>query len=214
MHLKGCLEYMSTKKVLIIFCLGMLGIVLYSGCQGLQYKSNYHMDSQSLKGVRSLAVLPFHNLSQKTNAGIIMTNVLMAELIKLEKFRLIKYGDVREFFLIRRKISVSTIDIETLRAFRKQFKVEAVIIGTVLHYGAEKDYGPQQRKDEKSIVPQITVHSTILDTRSGRILGQGEFMEKGAAQGYLLGAKDRQTAFSLAQKVARRIVSAIGNDAV
>ena len=205
---------MSAKKILIICCLGMLGIVLYSGCQGFQYKSNYHMDSQSLKGVRSLAVLPFHNLSQKTNAGIIMTNVLMAELIKLEKFRLVKYGDVRKFFLIRRKISVSTIDIETLRAFRKQFKVEAVIIGTVLQYGFGNGYSAKRSKDEKSIVPKITVHSTILDTRSGRILGQGEFMEKGAAQGYLLGAKDRQAAFSLAQKVAQRLVSAIGNDEV
>ena len=205
---------MSTKKVLIIFCLGMLGIILYSGCQGLQYKSNYHMDSQSLKGVKSLAVFPFHNLSQKTNAGIIMTNVLMAELIKLEKFRLIKYGDVRKFFLIRRKISVSTIDIETLRAFRKQFKVEAVIIGTVLQYGTESGSGAHRRKDEKSTLPKITVHSTILDTRSGRILGQGQFMEKGAAQGYLLGVKDRQAAFSLAQKVAQRLVSAIGNDEV
>ena len=39
-------------------------------------------------------------------------------------------------------------------------------------------------------------------------------MEKGAAQGYLLGARDRQAAFSLAQKVAQRMVSAIGNDAV
>lgn len=205
---------MITKKILIICCLGMLGMVLYSGCQGLQYKSYYHMDSQSLKGVRSLAVLPFHNLSQKTNAGIIMTNVLMAELIKLEKFRLIKYGDVRKFFLIRRKISVSTIDIETLRAFRKQFKVEAVIMGTVLQYGDENGFGTQRRKDEKSTLPQITVHSTILDTRSGRILGQGEFMEKGSAQGYLLGGKDRQAAFSLAQKVAQRLVSAIGNDEV
>jgi len=205
---------MSMKKVLLICCLGMLGIVLYSGCQGLQYNSHYHMDSQSLNGVKSLAVLPFHNLSQKTNAGIIMTNVLMAELIKLEKFRLIKYGDVRKFFLIRRKISVSTIDIETLRAFRKEFKVEAVIIGTVLQYGAEKGHGAQRRKDEISTVPKITVHSTILDTRSGRILGQGQFMEKGAAQGYLLGVKDRQAAFSLAQKVAQRLVSAIGNDEV
>ncbi|MBN1227838.1 MAG: hypothetical protein JXA79_12660 [Deltaproteobacteria bacterium] len=202
------------KKVLIIFCLGMLGIVLYSGCQGLQYKSNYHMDSQSLKGVKSLAVLPFHNLSQRTNAGIIMTNVLMAELIKLEKFRLIKYGDVRKFFLIRRKISVSTIDLETLKALRKEFKVEAVIIGTVLQYGAESDAGTNPRKDEKSTLPKITVHSTILDTRSGRILGQGQFMEKGTAQGYLLGLKDRQTAFSLAQKVAQRLASAIGNDEV
>ena len=213
-YMKYYREYISAKKVLIICCLGIFSLALYSGCQGLQYQSHYHMDNQSLNRINSLAVLPFHNLSQRTDAGIIMTNVLMAELINLEKFRVIKYGDVRKFFLIRRRISVSSIDIETLREFRKQFKVEAVIIGTVLQYGAEKGHGSQRRQDELSTEPQIKVHSTILDTRSGRILGQGEFMEKGVAKGYLLSAKDRQTAFSLAQKVAQRIVSSIGNDAV
>ena len=165
-------------------------------------------------GVKSVAVLPFHNLTKKVNAGVIITNMLMTELVRQEKFRVIKYGDLRRFFLSRRITSVSSIDIETLRELRRKFKVEVVIIGSVIRYedveGGDGARGTSGGKE--SDFPYIYISSTILDTRSGRILGQGEFIEKGSSTGHLLSDKDRQSAFALAQRLAWRMASTMGAD--
>lgn len=185
-----------------------LCIAVNLGCQGYHFKQNNFLNKEALKNINSVAVLPFHNLSESLNASVIMSNILIAELVRSDKFRVVKYGDVRDFFLQRWLTSVSTVDVETLRALRQEFKVDIVIIGTVLRY--EDGRGITKRDRERRMhVPSIAISITVLDTRSGRILGKGEFMERGSAKGYLLTNKHRQDAFALAQKLAQRLIANI-----
>lgn len=202
------IDYRDPLRVwfLVLLCTGV-GL----GCQSYHFKNNNFLKREALVNMNSVAVLPFHNISESLNAGVIMSNMIIAELVRDGKFRVVKYGDVRNFFLQRRLTSVPTIDVETLRALRQEFKVDIVIIGTVLQY--ESDEGIRERNREKRThIPSIAISSTILDTRSGRILGKGEFMEKGSAKGYLLTDKKRQDTFALAQKLAQRLVDAIDVD--
>ena len=170
-------------------------------------------DREALMDVKSVAVLPFHNYSKRVGAGVIMTNMIMAEILQHKKFYVIKYGDVRSFFLRRRITSIPTIDIETLRSLREEFRVDAVIIGSILEYeDGDKPVGTG--RDKKDTISRLTISARILDTRTGRILGNGEFAEKGTAAGYLLTNKESEIAFSLAQKVAKRLISKIVADEV
>jgi hypothetical protein len=196
------------RGILRPWCLGLLYIAITVGCQGFHFKQNNFLNREGLVNMDSVAVLPFHNLSKNANAGVIVSNMIIAELVQGGKFRVVKYGDVRNFFLQRRLTSVSTIDVETLRALRQEFKVDIVIIGTVLQY--ENGEGTTERNREKrTYIPSIAISSTILDTRSGRILGKGEFMERGSAKGYLLTNKQRQDTFALAQKLAQKLIATI-----
>ncbi|MGA1839421.1 MAG: hypothetical protein ACMUIU_02245 [bacterium] len=181
------------------------------GCRGYSFRKNNFLNREALVNMNSVAVLPFHNISESLNAGVIISNMIIAELVREDKFSVVKYGDVRNFFLQRRLTSVSTIDVETLRALRQEFKVDIVIIGTVLHY--EDDEGIKDRnRENRTRIPYVAITSTILDTRSGRIVGKGEFVERGSAKGYLLTNKQRQDTFSLAQKLAQRLVAVINTD--
>ena len=192
---------------LCIICIAVLGCHIYHS------KANNFFNREGFKDVRSIAVLPFHNITENENAGVIVTNMIMAELVKSGRFRVIKYGDVRNFFMQRRMISVPTIDLETLRVLRQEFKVEVVILGTILRYESsyETGYGNKSKKEN---TPLLYVSCTILDTRSGRILGKNEFMEKGAARGYLLTNKRRQDPFALTQKLAKKLIATLNIDGV
>ena len=194
------------RAILICCCIKFLLMLLFSGCDMRPYRANNFLDTEAIEGVSSVAVLPFHNLSKQVNAGVIVTNMLMAELVQHGKFRVVKYGDLRNFFLQRRMTSISSIDIKILRALRQEFKVDAVIMGTVLQY----EDGGGSTNNKKPVPSLIAVNSKVLDTRTGRILAKGEFMEKGAATGYLLSNRDRQLAFALARDFAQKLISKIG----
>lgn len=199
------------KGFLKFLCLGLLCIAITLGCQRYYFKQNNFLNREALVNVNSVAVLPFHNISKSVNAGVIVSNMIIAELVQCGKFRVIKYGDVRNFFLQRRLTSVPTIDIETLRTLRQEFKVDVVIMGTVLQYDSD-DGTTERNREKRTYIPSIAISSTILDTRSGRILGKGEFMEKGSAKGYLLTNKQKQDAFSLAQRLAQKLIATIDID--
>jgi len=194
------------RAILICCCINFLLVLLFSGCSMRPYRANNFLDTEAIEGVSSVAVLPFHNLSEQVNAGVIVTNMLMAELVQHGKFRVVKYGDLRNFFLQRRMTSISSIDIKILRALRQEFKVDAVIMGTVLQY----EDGGGSSNNKKPVPPSIAINSKVLDTRTGRILAKGEFMEKGSATGYLLSDRDRQLAFALARDFAQKLISKIG----
>lgn len=194
-----------------VWCFVLLSVGISIGCQGYKLRNNNFLDREALLNMNSVAVLPFHNISQSLNAGVIMSNVIISELARENKFSVVKYGDVRNFFLQRRKTSVSTIDVETLRALRQEFKVDIVIIGTVLQFEEDEDI-KDRNKENRLHIPYVAISSTILDARSGRIVGKGEFIEKGSAKGYVLTNMQRQDIFSLAKKLAQRLVAAINID--
>jgi len=111
--------------------MGLLLMTHLMGCGMQSYKTYCFFDTEAIEGIRSVAVLPFHNLSKQVNAGVIITNMVMAELVQYGKFRIVKFGDLREFLFQRRMTSVSTVDIETLRTLRKElsgFIVRLVVV--------------------------------------------------------------------------------------
>ena len=186
--------------------LSLLLIVFFLGCGMRPYRANDFLDTEAIEGVSSIAVIPFNNLSKQVNAGVIVTNMLMAELVQHGEFRVIKYGDLRKFFLKKGLTVISSIDIKTLRALRQEFKVDAVLMGTVLQY----EDGGGSKNNKKPVPPSIAINSIILDTRTGKILAKGEFIEKGSVPGYLLSDKDKQLAFALARDFAKKLISKIG----
>jgi len=185
----------------------LLSIILFPCCNVLHPMPYCFLDSESIKEISSVAVLPFHNLTKKVNAGVIMTNTIMAELIESGRFSVAKFGDVRLFFLRRRMTSVSTIDKDTLRSLRDEFKVDAVIMGTVLEY-EEGDI--TEKKNRGTSPPFISIGVAVLDTRTGRVLAQGEFIEKGSAAGYLMSNHESISAFALCKRIAQKLIVTIG----
>jgi hypothetical protein len=96
---------------------------------------------------------------------------------------------------------------------RQEFRVDIVIIGTIHRYENSDESGYRNR-DKKTLVPYVAVSSSVLDTRSGRILGKCEFLERGSATGYLLTNKHRQDTFALAQKLAQNFIATIDANGV
>lgn len=202
---------MKQNRCLMLLCVSMLCTALLWGCRIRGPRDYWYVDSKYHTDIRSVAVLPLHNLSNEVNAGVIMTNLLMAELVHLGRFRVVKYGDLREFLLQRHMTSVSTVDSDVLHILRKEFRIDAVITGTVFEYGEGLEASGNGR-GEGTNLPAIFVSCSILDTRTGRILARGDFYEKGGARGYLLSKRERQGAFSLAQGLAHNLIRVLFTD--
>ena len=90
------------------------------------HKIHCFFDDEALKEVRSIAVLPFHNVSKEANAGIIMTNMLMAELVE-HGFRVVKYGDMRQFFLSKPVSNLKSLLLIRIRQTKQLIFVKNIL---------------------------------------------------------------------------------------
>jgi len=108
-----------------------------------------------------VAVLPFKNISQYDDAGIIVTYLFLTELFKHELFEPVEYGDVWKMIVdsrIRIRGELSHQNIETLS---QSLGAGAFLLGTVENYSDGID---------GSSPPDITISARLLDARDNRIL--------------------------------------------
>lgn len=172
-------------------------IILYS-CSGRVKQHTFNRPEEIIK-MKKLAIAPFHNLTQKLDAGVIMNHMIMAELIKNRTIKIIKYGDVYEALLKEHINAPATLDRATLRMLRDTLKVDGVLVGTLIIYKEDPE-GTEIRFD-----------ATLLDTDDGTIVWKGEFHKSGNtySPSHLFQKTDSQMILALAQRIAIELVDTL-----
>jgi hypothetical protein len=125
---------------------------------------------ESLAG--PLAVLPLENTSERKGAAIIVTDIVVAHLVK-RGFSVIEPGEVAEALIALRSAPFGSIDLETLRGLRQRTGAGAVLLGTVHDYNEGIQRGG-------TTSPSVALDLRILETESGRIIWSAHHEGEGA----------------------------------
>jgi len=145
------------------------------------------------RSIKRVAVLPFENLSGRTDAGDIVTSIFISELFKSGRFDIVKPGDVRNL-LIERKVKVKgEIDFETLYSFRKELGTDAVIVGVVEEY--------REKSGKKGSDARVSLAVRMLDAWSGRVIWSANESRQGRENVVILDIGEVRTADGLAGKI-------------
>ena len=189
---------LKNKRIVLYLIVFML-----IACSGRLKKHAFNRPDEIIK-IKKLAILPFHNLTQEIDAGVIMNHVIMTELIKNKNIKIAKYGDVHEALIKEHIYAPATVDQNTLKMLRDTLGVDGALLGTLIIY----------REDPGRI--EIRFDASLLDTKNGKIVWKGEFHKCGDAYSpsHLIQASNSKTALSLAKKIAIELVETLGLESI
>ena len=125
--------------------------------------ANFGNASQKPSGneIYKIAVLPFKNESNESNAGKIITHLFQNELANNPMFDPVDFGDVKQTIVNLRIGRKGEVDYNNLQELSKSLGVDVVLTGTVEEYQSGRSY---------SLPPSVTISARLLDSRRNRIL--------------------------------------------
>jgi hypothetical protein len=130
--------------------------------EGLWYEPKVRYRSQFLDDGtrRTLAVVPFLNLSRRSRAGDVVALEFVRQLVASGRFRVLEPGVVRDYLLRARVIMPGGVSLETTRLFLGALGAEVVMSGVVLDF---EDNGQRA-------IPAVRFTATLLEGGSGDVI--------------------------------------------
>ncbi len=132
-----------------------------SGCGGTSV-IGYLKSGLTPEQIRSIAVLPFDNISGHPDAGRKVINLLLTELVRTELFRISDMGEVESYLRQLRIRTNAEIDMLKLKRLGEHFDVPAIIIGSIDEY--------ELRQDRSETVLVVAISARMLDVKTGDII--------------------------------------------
>ena len=156
----------------LLFTLLSLLVVVCPGCYSRPGPNSYLRPGTDQSKIDKVAVFPFHNNTQVSEASSIVTKAFIAELFERKKLKVEFPGNIRSFLISRRIIVRTGVDLETIKLMAKRLGVDAFILGEVDEY-----IGVDDRK--KAVIPIVSIRSRMVDGRSGKILWMAQLRRTG-----------------------------------
>jgi hypothetical protein len=148
----------ATGKIIV---LAIVMSICTTGC-ARKSMTGYLRPDVTISRVKSIAVIPFDNISEHPDAGKKVVNLLLTELVGTEMFRLADMGEVENSLRRLRIRTTAEIDLSKLQNLGEKLSVQAVIVGSVDEY--------ELRQDRSGTVPVVAVSARMLDVQTGDIL--------------------------------------------
>ncbi len=184
------------KRYNLFIVVGLLLILL--GCSSTTPPVVHISPDVDMSFIKRVAVLPFKNLSEDRNAGEIVREMVINELLASGLVDVAYTGDVMAAMKRQRIKDPTSLSSKQIRRLAKDLKVQAVIVGTVSKYG-------MVRLGSIS-APEVTITLMMADAGSGSIIWSVTLTRGGA--GFMarhFGAK-ADTLSETALKVVREAI--------
>jgi polysaccharide biosynthesis protein PelC len=110
-------------------------VVFLLGCAPGSSLTYYHDPSMDFAAVRSVAVMPFENLTRESQAGARVRDVFANSLLSTGAVYVIPSGEVSRGIVRAGILNPAVPSLEEIGKFAGIIKVDAVITGTVTEYG-------------------------------------------------------------------------------
>ena len=151
----------------------------------------------------SVAVLPFYNVSERRNAGDILSLLFMRHLAALPKFHIVDTGVTRQELLNARVIMDGGISISDAETVASLVDADFVLAGRVLSY---QDYeGPAGRA-------RVEFSTVLIDRKTRRLVFSSDSDNRGDDGVHFFERGTSRTAHIMATQMVRRTVEAIAGD--
>jgi len=140
----------------------LLILVLLTGCASGRGDTTFRDDNMDFGSVKTVAIVPFQNLTRESTAGDRVRDVLTTSLLATGGVYVVPAGEVLRG-MQRAAISVanspSTEEVVKLGGF---VKAEAVVTGVIKEYG--------EVRSGSSVANAISVSVQMVETQTGRII--------------------------------------------
>ncbi len=147
-------------------------LLLFGGCASLKGRSDQYRDpNMDFGSIRSIAVLPFNNLSHDVGAAERVRDVLSNMLLATGGVYVVPSGEVTRGIMRVGILTPASPSIEEIKKLAGVIQVNAVITGTV------KEYGEVRSGNSTSNV--ISLSLQMIETETGRIVWSASATEGG-----------------------------------
>lgn len=126
---------MKPKKLSLGRWLSCCALLLFAGCVNTSAPPDYTSQKMDFSAVRSVAVLPFMNLSSDDQAGERVRDAFMGMLLATEAIYVLPPGEVARGVNLVGMRTPATPTIEEITKFQALLEVDAVITGVLREYG-------------------------------------------------------------------------------
>lgn len=147
-----------------------------AGCAGARRSEvTFHDPNMDFSQIQRVAVLPFANLTQMTQAGDRVRDVFMTMLQATGGFYVLPPGEVARGVLRVRVATPQAPTGEEAVALGKEIKTDVVITGTVREYG--------ELRSGSVAANAIAVSLQMIETQSGKLVWSASSTEGGIGAG-------------------------------
>ncbi|MEJ2314179.1 MAG: hypothetical protein P8Y85_05265 [Nitrospirota bacterium] len=150
------------RKLAIIGSLCLMLMTL--GCRGSlkEYEASFINPNFDFSYVKTVAVLPFDNLTQDRNAGDVVRHLVINELLATELVEVVVPGEAVAGMNSLGIKSVSTLSEKQIIALGKALNVQAVMYGAVEKYDIIRERNISE--------PEVTITIIMAETTTGGIV--------------------------------------------
>jgi len=121
----------ANLKKLVVFSL----ILFFFGCTPGSSLTYYHDPNMDFAAIRSVAIMPFENLTREPNAAERVRDVFANSLLSTGAVYVIPLGEVARGIARAGILNPAVPSMEEIGKFAGIIRVDAVITGTVTEYG-------------------------------------------------------------------------------
>ncbi|NVL90217.1 MAG: DUF799 family lipoprotein [Desulfobacterales bacterium] len=146
----------------------LLSIVFFSGCGG---PLSYVHPTADLTYIKTVAIVPFENLTQQKGAEGKVINVVAAEVLRRGVFDVVEFGEVVKVLREEGFKNTGSISKRVAERAAKRLNVQAFIVGSVEEYGVSRTGG--------SSYPEVSASLKLIDAKSYTILWEASHSVKG-----------------------------------
>ena len=142
---------------------------LFSGCGG---PISYIHPTADLSYIKTVAIVPFDNLTQEKRAEGKVMNVVAVEVLRRGVFDVVEFGEVAKVLKEEGFKGPGSLSKRVAERSAKRLNAHAYIVGSVEEYGVSRAGG--------SSYPEVSVTLKLIDAQSYTILWEATHSIKGS----------------------------------
>jgi TolB-like protein len=166
-------------------------------------KSSYRARAMDAAGRRSVAVVPFFNVSERRNAGEILALLFMRHLSSRPGFRVVDSGVVRQQLLDARIIMDGGLSIVDAQTVADLIDADLVLGGRVIRYEDYEGAGGTAR---------VEFSTVLIERQSRRVVWSSDSYNEGTDSAGLFERGTLRTAHALATRMVGRTTEMMAGD--
>ena len=155
---------MGNKKIqiwLYIFCLSLFTL---TGC-GHRYLAARPAGGEDYDSIKSVAILPFENLTKFYQAGGIVPDLMATELYRSRRFKVMERAEAAAVCAEMGIQIPKAIDAQYAQVLGKKLGVDGVIIGSVTEY-----WYRVYREEDADVEPAVGINARLVSVATGEVV--------------------------------------------
>ncbi len=144
--------------------LGVVPLLITAGC-GHQYVSARAEDGSDLSSIKTVAILPFENMTKYYEAGKILPDLIATELYISRRFKVMERTEAVAICAEEGIRIPEAMDAEYAQTLGKKLGVDGVMIGSVSEY-----WYRVSREEDEEVEPAVGINARLISVATGEVV--------------------------------------------